>query len=89
MLVSEDITDYIFQILQERKHFVNQDKTVTLNFHCDDCDTYSKDQIKKRVDACTTISEAFEVEGPVYKEQTCFISRKTHQHIEFTIKMFS
>lgn len=59
---------------------------VTLNFHCDD--SYSKDVIKKRVDACINISEEFEVEGPTYKEQSCFLSRKTHSHIEFTIKMF-
>lgn len=86
MLVSEDITEYIFQILQERKHVVNQDKTVTINFHLSD--TYPKVTIKKRVDACT-ISEVFEVEGPVYKSQTCFLSRKPHTHIEFIIKSFS
>lgn len=87
MLVAEDITDYIFQILQERKHVINQNKTFNLNFHCDD--SYSKDVIKKRVDACINISEEFEVEGPTYKEQSCFLSRKPHSHIEFTIKMFS
>lgn len=89
MLIAEDIADYIYQILSQRKYVFNQDKTVTINFHCDDCDTYSKDIVKKRVDsACINISEEFEIEGPVYKEQSCFLYRKAHPHIEFTIKMF-
>ena len=89
MLVAEDITDYIFQVLSERKYIVNQNKTVTLNFHGNDDDTYLKDQVKKRVDtACVTISESFEIEGPVHKSQICFLFKKPHPHIEFTIKSF-
>lgn len=87
MLVSEDITEYIFQILSERKFFLNQNKVVKINLHCND-DTYSKDTIKKRVDsACASISEEFEIEGPLYTTQSCFLSKKQHSHIEFTIKM--
>ncbi len=89
MLVAEDITEYIFHLLSKRKYVVNQNKTVTLNFHCNDDDTYLKDQIKKRVGtACVDIGETFEIEGPVYKSQTCFLLKKPHPHIEFTIKSF-